>query len=167
MKATSRYRRWGTALTVLLFFGAAGPAWTQTAGTTPAKSKAAATKPAPAPSSGSANSDYWSINYAAPSRYDTGRADTRRVDTGRADTGRSAVRDVTTEQTGELGRVPLQAGQGTIGVETHSKMSASVPGGTDPYARKESSFTGVSINLPSADKFLAVPVLPSPWSRPE
>lgn len=143
--------RIGATAGALLLVGSAALA--QTMAPAKPKPKPAATARHAAPgASRNANDEYWSVNYAAPARYDTGRTITR---------------NPTTEQTGELGRVPLQSGQGTIGFENQSRLNAYVPGGADPHTRKESSFVGLSINMPSASKAIALPVLPTPWSRPE
>jgi len=132
-----------------------GTALAQTSAQKPAAAK---TKPAAKPKTGttkaakpgSANSDYWSLDYATPDRY------------GRAVTGRT-----TTELSGETGRVPLQAGPGTVGFDTVSRVNRNVPGGADPYAQKDASFVGMSINVPSLSKNLELPVLPTPFGRPE
>ena len=111
------------------------------------KPKPAATAPKrPAAAAGTAN-DYWSINYAAPTRYEAGRTVTSRE---------------TTVLTGELGRVPVETGRSTVGFENQSRMMTYVPGGADPYARKESSFVGMSLNVKNDSKALALPLLPPP-----
>jgi hypothetical protein len=145
----------GAIVGVLLFAGSAASAQTASPPTAAPKAKpktAATAKHAAPPVSRNAKDDYWSVNYAAPTRYDTGR---------------TVTRNAPIEQTGELGRVPMQSGQGTVGFENQSRMMPYVPGGTDPSVRKESSFVGLSINMPSESKAIALPVLPTPWSRPE
>lgn len=154
MDAARLSQRIGAIIGAILLLDSAASAQPATT-TTNGKPKPATTAKRAAPAAPrNANSDYWSINYAAPTRYDSGRATT-------------ATRRETTELTGELGRVPLQSGQGTIGFDTQSRLNPNVPGGADPYTRKESSFVGLSINVPSESKNIALPVLPTPWSRPE
>jgi hypothetical protein len=134
----------GAIVGVLLFAGSAASAQTASPPTAAPKAKpktAATAKHAAPPVSRNAKDDYWSVNYAAPTRYDTGRTVTRNA--------------------------PMQSGQGTVGFENQSRMMPYVPGGTDPSVRKESSFVGLSINMPSESKAIALPVLPTPWSRPE
>lgn len=136
----------GAVTGILVLFVGAAPAQTTAAPAKP-KPKSATVRHA-APAARSANADYWSLNYTAPTRYDTRTTLTRDV--------------TTTELTGELGRVPLQAGQGTIGFDSHSRINPNVPGGVNPNTRQEDSFVGMSVNVTSLSKNLPLPVLPSP-----
>jgi len=136
--------RVGAIASVLLLLN--GPAPAQTATTTPAKPKPAAAKRTTQPAPRNAKDDYWSVDYTKQTLVGTGRTYSRE----------------TTQLTGELGRVPLQSGPGTIGFDTESRVTRNVPGGADPYARKDSSFVGLSINVPSDNKSLAFPILPAP-----
>lgn len=137
----------GAVTGILLLFSAAAHAQTTTVTPAKPKSKSATVRHA-APAPRSVNADYWSLNYTTPTRYDTRTTLTRDV--------------TTTELTGELGRVPLQAGQGTIGFDSHSRLNPNVPGGVNPNTRQEDSFVGMSVNVPSLSKNLPLPVLPSP-----
>jgi hypothetical protein len=143
MNAARLPLRIGAIAGALLWLGGAALAQT-TATTAPPKAKP---KPAAAKRTTPPNpkNDYWSVDYTQ-TRYDTG----------------GTFRRDTTELTGELGRVPLQSGQGTVGFDTTTRVTCDVPGGVDPYARKDSSFVGLSINVPSVSKSLTLPILPAP-----
>ena len=138
----------GAIVGALLCLGSASWAQSDTIATPKPKPKPATAAPKRAATAATHNAnDYWSINYAAPTRYETGRNVTSRE---------------TTVLTGELGRVPVETGRSTVGFENQSRMMTYVPGGADPYARKESSFVGMSLNVKNDSKALALPLLPPP-----
>lgn len=156
MNANRLLKRAATTFIAVLIFG--GPAFAQSTppAPKPKPKPAAQAKPAAPAAQRNANSDYWSLNYttptAAPTQYDNnGRtiASTRSADVG------------------SPGRVPLRSGGGTVGFENQTRMMQTVPGATDPYARKESSFVGLSVNMQSSNNALTLPVLPTPWARSE
>jgi hypothetical protein len=137
----------GALVGASLCLGNAAWAQSETIATPKPKPRPAAAAPKRMPVAAGKANDYWSINYAAPTRYDTGRTIQSRE---------------TTTLSGELGRVPVETGRSSIGFENTSKMSQSVGGGADPYTRKESSFVGLSLNVRNDSKALALPLLPPP-----
>jgi hypothetical protein len=111
--------------------------------------------------------NYWSVNTSLPSQYGTERPRPQArpaADRARA-TGAS-------DNTTQLGRVPLRDAPGSIGFTSGQSASSgqfhdgrAVPG-LNPHTQKESSYVGVSLSVTSASKGLPVP-LPTPWGRPE
>jgi hypothetical protein len=72
----------------------------------------------------------------------------------------------------QLGRVPLQSGPGTVGVETETKTNAyktpdgrTIPG-LESTTERSSSYVGFSLSVPTSDKSLPlVPLVPG-WVQP-
>jgi len=72
----------------------------------------------------------------------------------------------------QLGRVPLQNGQGTIGFETETKVkSTELPDGrktpgADTTPHRPPSYLGLSISVPTHDKSI-IPSIGSPFGKSE
>jgi hypothetical protein len=72
----------------------------------------------------------------------------------------------------QLGRVPLQNGQGTIGFETETKVkSTELPDGrktpgADTTPHRPPSYLGLSISVPTSDKSM-IPSIGSPFGKSE
>ena len=171
-KSAMPLRRIGAVVGALLLVCGAAPALSQSANNsdkaaaarTSSKPKAAAKRAASPTATGArgGGSDYWSIDYALPNRYDGARK--RNADRNRAP-------EVTTEINSEFGRVPVQTGtgRGSIGLAS-GRVRASelddgrpVPGLT-ANTRQESSYVGLSLSVTSDNKSFPVPV-PMPWNR--
>jgi hypothetical protein len=161
MTASHRAKACGATIAMMLL-GAAAPLWAQTA-SHPQNRTAhqAAQKPAKRAAPAATDVGYWTANTSLPDEYRTkpGRAESRRQDAG-----------VPTEITGELGRVPVQSGQGSIGFTSQSVNRAqfsdgrTVPG-LDPNTQSPSSFVGMSLSVRSDNKAFPIP-LPV-YGRPE
>jgi hypothetical protein len=68
-----------------------------------------------------------------------------------------------------IGRVPLQSGAGTFGVQTETQVKAhqtpdgrTIPG-LEANANRPQSYLGLSLSVPSTDKTMSIP---APWDRP-
>jgi hypothetical protein len=83
----------------------------------------------------------------------------------------ASIRQYDTPQP-KIGRVPLQSGPGTVGVETETKTNAyktpdgrTIPG-LDATAERSSSYMGLSLSVPTSDKSMPLMPLLPPWGRP-
>ena len=73
----------------------------------------------------------------------------------------------------KFGRVPLQSGPGTVGVETDTKSNPyktpdgrTIPG-LEASENRSNSYVGLSLSVPTNNNALSIPVpLQPPWGRP-
>jgi hypothetical protein len=138
-------------LIAMLFAVALHPAQAQSAkpAAKPAARPAAVPVAQPAyPVNPAEQADYWTVNTALPSQY-------------------------ATDNTRQLGRVPLRDAPGSIGFTSGQSASSgqfhdgrTVPG-LNPNTQKESSYVGVSLSVTSANKGFPLVPVPTPWGRPE